>query len=89
MRHSNRCLTASKPTAPHGGGHVADLEHLHQPQHLHKLTVKWAMIHGGIFGGASFSSGLDFETRAGWMLFALDMRVAYVDGALKNRIRAL
>ena len=53
IRHSTRCLTASKPIAPRaiasrdGGGHLLDPERLHQAQHLHELAFAW-FAHAGL-----------------------------------------
>ncbi len=53
MRHSTRCLMASKPIGAacdriaDGGGHVVDPERLHQAQHLHELALA-LFAHAGL-----------------------------------------
>lgn len=54
-----------------------------------KSAAKW----GGILLlgliGWNYLTGLDFESRMGWIIFAFAMALAYVDGSLKDRIRNL
>ena len=39
MLHGIEADRAAGDGVAHGGGHVVDLEHLHQPQHLHELAL--------------------------------------------------
>lgn len=54
-----------------------------------KSAGKLAAILGGFYIVSLVLSGLDFETRVGWLLFGLGMAVAYVDGTQKDRMAAL
>lgn len=50
-----------------------------------KSALKWGGIFGGLYVFAQLFSGLDFETRTGWLIFGLGMVVAYADGTAKDR----
>lgn len=54
-----------------------------------KTAGKWTAILGCIYIASLLFSGLDFETRTGWIIFGLAMAVAYVDGTQKDRMAAL
>lgn len=54
-----------------------------------KLALKWGAILAGFYIVATLFSGLDFESRTGWILFGLAMGIAYVDGSHKDRIADL
>lgn len=54
-----------------------------------KQAGKWALILGAIYIVTTLFSGFDFETRVGWLLAALGMAIAYVDGTQKDRIANL
>lgn len=54
-----------------------------------KTAAKWGGILALIYIGSLFLTGLDFETRTGWLLFGLVMAISYVDGSLKDRISML
>jgi hypothetical protein len=54
-----------------------------------KSAGKWLLILGGVWLVTLYLSGVDFETRTGWYLFALAMGIAYLDGTQKDKIAAL